>query len=128
MEKNRVNEILTSTVASTVADHFSYDPLKPFEHQDSKTQRSVLNYTSQELKLDFTTRVVPLPGHRVIVCDEKSEWKVLSFKFDQADLDVADVTFTPVVCDEKLTPSKIAVIWRAQPEPKGGNLQSLLMS
>lgn len=48
------------------------------------------------MKLDFTTKIVPLPGNRLFVCDERTEWHVLALKFDQADLDVAEVTFTPV--------------------------------
>jgi hypothetical protein len=113
LEKNRVNEIMTSSAANAVAEHFSTDPNKPFEPVESKTQRSVLNYTSQELKLDFTTRVVPLPGHRVLVCNEMSSWQILSIRFDQANLDVADVTFLPIACDEKITPSKIAIVWKS---------------
>jgi hypothetical protein len=74
------------------------------------------------MKLDFTTRVVPLPGNRLLVCDDKSEWHVLALKFDQADLDVAEVTFTAVACDERITSSKIAVFWRNQPESEAGTL------
>lgn len=77
------------------------------------------------MKLDFTARVVPLPGNRLLVCDDKSEWHVLSLKFDQADLDVAEVNFTHVACDERISSSKIAVFWRNQPESETGTLQSL---
>lgn len=85
----------------------------------------MLNYTAQEMKLDFTTRLVPLPGNRILVCDEKADWHMLALKFDQADLDVAEVIFTPIQCDERITPSKIAVFWQTQPEDSAGTLQSL---
>jgi len=120
IEKNRVNEIMTSSAATAIAENFSTDPNKPFERPESKTEKSVLNFTSKELKLDSTTRVVPLPGNRLLVCDEKTEWQVLAIKFDQADLDVADVTFTPVVCDERITPSRVVAIWRNQQEQSEG--------
>jgi hypothetical protein len=46
LEKNRVNEIQTSSAAIAIAEHFSSDPNKPFELTASKTERSVLNYTA----------------------------------------------------------------------------------
>ena len=46
LEKNRVNEIQTSSAAAAIADHFSDDPKKPFELSKSKTERSLLNYTA----------------------------------------------------------------------------------
>lgn len=119
IEKNRVNEIVTSSAGIAIADHFATDPNKPFEQPESKTEKSVLNFTSRELKLDSTTRIVPLPGNRLLVCDEKTEWVVLTIRFDQADLDVADVTFTPVACDERITPSRVAAVWKASAEPEG---------
>lgn len=48
LEKNRVNEIQTSSAATAIAEHFSSDPKKPFEPSaNQRTQRSVLNYTSK---------------------------------------------------------------------------------
>jgi len=82
MEKNRVNEIQTSSAATAIAEHFSNDVNKPFDPTPSRTERSVLNYSSKELKLDYTARVIPLPGHRLLVCDERTEWQVLTIKFD----------------------------------------------
>jgi hypothetical protein len=46
LEKNRVNEIQTSSAATAIADHFSDDPKKPFEFSTSKTERSLLNYAA----------------------------------------------------------------------------------
>ena len=74
LEKNRVNEIQTLSAAIAISDNFSKDTLKPFQSESSKTERSTLNYTVQELKLDQTTRIMPLPGHRVLVCDQNGNW------------------------------------------------------
>lgn len=82
LEKNRVNEIQTSSAATAISDHFSSDPNKPFELSASKTERSLLNYTTYEMKLDFTTRLQPLPGNRLLICDERADWHVLALKFD----------------------------------------------
>lgn len=46
LEKNRVNEIWTSSAATAIAEHFSSDPNKPFELTTSRTERSILNYTA----------------------------------------------------------------------------------
>ena len=111
LEKNRVNEIQTLSAAIAISDNFSKDTLKPFQSESSKTERSTLNYTVQELKLDQTTRIMPLPGHRVLVCDQNGNWQMLALKFDQADLDVAEVNFIPISHEDKITPSRIAITW-----------------
>ena len=46
---------------------------------------------------------------------------MLSLKFDQADLDVAEVTFTPIIHDDKITPSKIALTWNHQIDQESKN-------
>jgi hypothetical protein len=36
---------------------------------------------------------------------------MVSIKFDQADIDVAEASFQPITADDKLVPSQIAIQW-----------------
>ena len=70
LESNRVTEVLTSTLGLTIREKFNEDKNKMFYPQQTSTERSTLvEYVSQELILDGTTRLICLPDHRVLVLD-----------------------------------------------------------
>ncbi len=54
MEKNRITEIQTSSIAKAIAEHFSHDPVKGLSANQSTTtgRDAPLDYTDNELKLD----------------------------------------------------------------------------
>lgn len=108
LEKNRLVEIQTSSAAKAIADNFNTDSSKQLFILTNKTERSVLNYNTTELKLDGACRSVALPGDRLLICTDKGEFVLMHVRFDQADLDVAEASFVKLQADDKCVPSSLS--------------------
>ena len=111
LESNRVTEIFTSTLGLTIsAKQFNEDRSKMFYPQQTATERNVLDeFASQELKLDGTAKLLSLPDHRLLVLDEKGDFTMITIRFDQAEIDVAEAVFQKVAADERLVGSSMCL-------------------
>ena len=81
IDNNRVTELQTCTLARAMQDNFAEDKKKMLSIPPSETERSSLDYTAQELKLDGQCRVVTLPQHRLLVC-QGARMVLVTIRFD----------------------------------------------
>ena len=98
LESNRVTEIFTSTLGHTIKEKFQLDKKKMFYPEEtSGTERSEIDtYANKELKLDGTSRLLALPNHRVLILTENGSYTMMTIRFDQAEIDVAEAVFNTI--------------------------------
>lgn len=118
LESNRVTEIYTSTLGLTLKEKYQNDKNKMFYPEETiGTERTELdNYASKELKLDGTSRLMSLPNHRILLLTENGSFTMMTIRFDQAEIDVAEAIFSPLKQDEKITASAICYVPSRQNE------------
>ena len=82
-----------------------------YPEETSGTERSEIDtYASQELKLDGTSRLMSLPNHRILLLTENGEYTMITIRFDQAEIDVAEAIFQPIKSEEKITASSMCFV------------------
>jgi hypothetical protein len=106
-EKNRLAQIITASTAKLVKEVRE----KATDEKDT-TKRQVLDqYMSQELRLDGPSRFHALTNDRLLMVLQTGEIVIMHVKFDQADIDVAEVGFQKFgTKEEKIVPSMISVL------------------
>ena len=117
LESNRVTEVFVSTLGLTIREKFKEDRQKMFFPQQTSTERSSIEvYASQELKLDGTSRLLSLPNHRLLLLSEGGTYTIITIRFDQAEIDIAEAFFQQVTAADKMTASSICTVPAAAPQ------------
>ena len=76
----------------------------------TQTERNLLDeYATQELKLDGTAKLISLPDHRILVLDDKGDFNMITIRFDQAEIDVAEAVFQQIAKEERLVGSSVCL-------------------
>jgi len=110
LESNRVTEIFTSSLGVTITEKFKEDRNKMFYPEQTNTERSIIDeFASNELKLDGTAKLLSLPDHRLLVLDDKGDFTMITIRFDQAEIDVAEAVFQKIGADERLVGSSLCL-------------------
>ena len=51
-----------------------------------------------------------LPDHRVLVLGEAGQFTMITIRFDQAEIDVAEAIFQKIKFDDKITASSLSYV------------------
>ena len=56
-----------------------------------------------------------LPDHRVMVLSEAGQFTMITIRFDQAEIDVAEAIFQKIKFDDKITASSLSYVRQTEP-------------